>query len=110
MITPFRAHAKYVALVSGAIGLMAGRVAISEVCLAKVASMPNSTLRDRLIEAGYYGNKTAYRYYFRTIRLSMFVSFIEAHSSLFAEGDSIEAFNHWMYSQRFRVRQNRLQK
>lgn len=62
-ITPFRAYAKYVGLVGGGIGLLAGRIAISELCLAKVASMPNSNLRDRLIEAGYYGNKPAYRYY-----------------------------------------------
>lgn len=60
-VTPFRAYAKYVGLVSGGIGLLTGRVAISEMCLAKVASMPNSNLRDRLIEAGYYGNRPAYR-------------------------------------------------
>ncbi|XP_011172394.2 OCIA domain-containing protein 1 [Solenopsis invicta] len=56
-ISPFRAYAKYVGLVSGVVGLITGRIAVSEACLAKVASMPNSNLRDRLIEAGYYGFK-----------------------------------------------------
>lgn len=60
-ITPFRAHAKYAALVSGVVGLLTSKVAIVGVCLEKVASMPNSTLRDRMIEAGFYGNRTAYR-------------------------------------------------
>ena len=56
-ISPFRAYAKYVGLVSGVVGLISGRIAVSEACLAKIASMPNSNLRDRLIEAGYYGFK-----------------------------------------------------
>jgi len=61
-ITPLRAYAKYTALAGGLIGLLGIRIAISRQCLAKVASMPNSTLRDRLIEAGYYGDRPAYPY------------------------------------------------
>ncbi|XP_072749258.1 OCIA domain-containing protein 1-like [Anoplolepis gracilipes] len=56
-ITPFHARAKYAAIIGGFFGLVTGRMATSQICLAKVASLPNSTLRDRLIEAGYYGNK-----------------------------------------------------
>ncbi|KMQ97640.1 ocia domain-containing protein 1 [Lasius niger] len=52
-ITPFRAKAKYAAVVGGLLGLITGRIAIADICLAKVASLPNSTLRDRLKEAGY---------------------------------------------------------
>ncbi|XP_070151713.1 OCIA domain-containing protein 1-like [Polyergus mexicanus] len=55
-ITPFRAQAKYAAIVGSMFGLISGKIAISQICLAKVASLPNSTLKDRLIEAGYYGN------------------------------------------------------
>lgn len=54
-VSPFRAQAKIAAVVGGVLGLISGRVAISELCLAKVASMPNSNLKDRLIEAGHYG-------------------------------------------------------
>ncbi|XP_011697025.1 PREDICTED: uncharacterized protein LOC105455420 [Wasmannia auropunctata] len=60
-ITPFRAHAKYFALVSGVISMFGSRLNLAQGCLAKVASMPNSTLRDRLAEAGLYGDRTAYR-------------------------------------------------
>ncbi|KAL6425579.1 hypothetical protein ACFW04_009612 [Cataglyphis niger] len=60
-ITPFRAQAKYAAIIGSVFGLISGRMAISQICLAKVASLPNSTLRDRLIEAGYYGNNKPMR-------------------------------------------------
>lgn len=56
-MTPLRAKAKYAAAISGVIGLISGRITISALCLEKVASLPNSTLRERLTEAGYYGNK-----------------------------------------------------
>ncbi|EGI60838.1 PREDICTED: uncharacterized protein LOC105150603 [Acromyrmex echinatior] len=55
-ITPFRANAKYVAIVSGVVGLITGRISAAKSCLTKVASMPNSTLRDRMMESGYFGN------------------------------------------------------
>ncbi|KYN27299.1 PREDICTED: uncharacterized protein LOC108757687 [Trachymyrmex cornetzi] len=55
-MTPFRANAKYIAVISGVVGLMTGRISAAKFCLAKVASMPNSTLRDRMIESGYFGN------------------------------------------------------
>ncbi|KAG5343853.1 OCAD1 protein, partial [Acromyrmex heyeri] len=55
-ITPFRANAKYIAIVSGVVGLITGRISAAKSCLAKVASMPNSTLRDRMMESGYFGN------------------------------------------------------
>lgn len=58
-ITPFRAKAKYSSLACGLLGIVWGRIAIADICLAKVASLPNSTLRDRLKEAGY--NLPTYR-------------------------------------------------
>ena len=66
-ITRFSTYAKYVGLVSGVVGLVTGRIAVSELCLAKVAAMPNSNLRERLIEARYgrsVGEPLVYGYYF----------------------------------------------
>lgn len=56
-ISPFQAQAKYAAIVGGLFGLIAGRITISQMCLSKIVSA-NSSLRDRLIEAGYYGNRS----------------------------------------------------
>ncbi|XP_018400658.1 PREDICTED: uncharacterized protein LOC108778067 [Cyphomyrmex costatus] len=56
-MTPFRANAKYVAVASGVVGLVTARIGAAKMCLAKVASMPNSTLRDRIMDSqGYFGN------------------------------------------------------
>ncbi|KAL0133162.1 hypothetical protein PUN28_000727 [Cardiocondyla obscurior] len=62
-LTPFRANAKYAAAISGIVGMVSSRIAISEMCLLKVASMPNSNLRERLIEAGYHGYRSRERQY-----------------------------------------------
>lgn len=62
-MTPFRANAKYVALATGVVGLVTSRIGAAKLCLTKVASMPNSTLRDRMKELDYFGN-IAHRYYF----------------------------------------------
>ncbi|XP_012221988.1 OCIA domain-containing protein 1 isoform X2 [Linepithema humile] len=53
-VTPFRAQAKYAALIGGTLGMISSRILMSQLCLAKVASMPNSNLREKLIQAGYY--------------------------------------------------------
>ncbi|XP_014486147.1 PREDICTED: OCIA domain-containing protein 1 [Dinoponera quadriceps] len=55
-ISRYHAQAKYAAVVGGIVGMIMGRVTASEKCLGKVASMPNSTLRDRLMEFKY-GNR-----------------------------------------------------
>ncbi|XP_018302608.1 uncharacterized protein [Mycetomoellerius zeteki] len=55
-MTPFRANAKYVALATGVVGLVTSRIGAAKLCLTKVASMPNSTLRDRMKELDYFGN------------------------------------------------------
>lgn len=60
-LTRFRANAKYAALFGGIMGLITGRVTTTELCLAKVASMPNSTLRERLMEASYGKKYIRYR-------------------------------------------------
>ncbi|XP_029171083.1 uncharacterized protein LOC114940527 [Nylanderia fulva] len=52
-ITPFRSKAKYSAIVGGLLGIISSRIAIADICLAKLAALPNSTLKDRLEEAGY---------------------------------------------------------
>lgn len=64
-ITPFRAQAKYAAICGGVLGMIIGRLSATEICLAKVASLPNSTLRDRMLEAKY-GNRYM-RYRFTTV-------------------------------------------
>lgn len=72
VIPPFRAYAKYTALAGGVMGLVISRSAISRLCLVKVASMPNSTLRDRLIEAGYgHVPEYPFRYCFWINQLSV---------------------------------------
>lgn len=58
-LTPLRTKAKYSAFAGGLLGIIWGRIAIADLCLVKVASLPNSTLKDRLKEAGY--NLPAYR-------------------------------------------------
>lgn len=62
-ITPFHARAKYAAIVGGLFGLITGRIAVSQMCLSKVVSS-NGSIKDRLIEAGYYGDNRPMRYYF----------------------------------------------
>ncbi|XP_032665061.1 OCIA domain-containing protein 1 [Odontomachus brunneus] len=54
--TRFRAQAKYAAAFGAVMGLTLSRATASQRCLFKVASMPNSTLKDRIMEARY-GNK-----------------------------------------------------
>lgn len=68
-LTPFRAQAKYAALIGGAVGLISGRIGISQICLMKVASMPNSTLRERMMEAANRGYPTRYRFF--TVRVCL---------------------------------------
>lgn len=63
-LSPFHARAKYAAIVGGLFGFITGRIAVSQMCLSKIMSLPNSSLRDRLIESGYYGNNRSMRYYF----------------------------------------------
>ncbi|XP_011866444.1 PREDICTED: OCIA domain-containing protein 1 [Vollenhovia emeryi] len=53
-LSSFRSYAGYAGIISGMVGMIVGRIVISRKCLKKVASMPNSTLTERLIEAGYY--------------------------------------------------------
>lgn len=62
-VTPFRAYAKYAALIGGTVGMISSRIVMSQLCLGKVASMPNSNLRERLIEAGLYKDNRHIRYY-----------------------------------------------
>ncbi|XP_020286895.1 OCIA domain-containing protein 1-like [Pseudomyrmex gracilis] len=54
-VTPFRAYAKYSAVIGGMLGFVSSRFVAAKMCIDKVASMPNSTLKDRLAELGYYG-------------------------------------------------------
>lgn len=61
-ISPFPTQAKYAAIAGGLFGLIVGRISVSQMCLSKIVSS-NSSLRDRLIEAGYYGNNRPMRYY-----------------------------------------------
>lgn len=51
-ITPFRAQAKYAALIGGTLGMISSKIIMSRLCIEKVASMPNSNLKERLMEAG----------------------------------------------------------
>lgn len=62
-LTPFRAQAKYAALIGGTLGMISSKIVMSQMCLTKVASMPNSDLRERLIQAGYYKDNRPMRYY-----------------------------------------------
>lgn len=82
-ISPYSGYAKYAALISSVIGMMMGRIALSNMCLTKVASMPNSNLKERLIEAGYYGNRTPLRYYLQITQLSAFVYILLKHKLSF---------------------------
>jgi len=66
-VTPFRAKAKYVAIATGAIELITNRISISAKCISKVASMPDSNLRERLRDARLY-NETSRRYSFSIIQ------------------------------------------
>jgi len=66
-VTPFRAKAKYIAMATGAIELITNRISISAKCISKVASMPDSNLKERLREARLY-NDTSRRYPFLIIQ------------------------------------------
>ncbi|EFN61051.1 hypothetical protein EAG_15027 [Camponotus floridanus] len=55
-VTPLHARAKYAAIVGGLFGLITGRIAVSQMCLSKMMSS-NGSIKDRLIEAGYYGDR-----------------------------------------------------
>jgi F0F1-type ATP synthase epsilon subunit len=66
-MTPFRAKAKYIAIATGAVELITNRISISAKCISKVASMPDSNLKERLREAKLYSN-TSRRYSFLIIQ------------------------------------------